>query len=104
MPVGVDVGVMPGTPIPGICIPVRSIIIVVAMKTLPWWPPALARPSGFPRPGWADYSHGKRPNAMTLWLNPPKKIQVGLDRFPLVKADDVRYNRHSRFLQSDPKG
>ena len=35
MPVGVAVGVMPGTPIPGICIPVRSIIIVFAMYSLP---------------------------------------------------------------------
>jgi hypothetical protein len=53
--VGIPVGVptagdaIPGIPMPGIAMPVRSIIIAFAISSLPWIERRPARPSGVPR-------------------------------------------------------
>jgi hypothetical protein len=70
MPVGAAmlVGAMPGIPMPGIAMPVRSIIIVFVMSKLPSVR-APARPSfGHAPARVSQIITGKFPIATTLWL------------------------------------
>jgi hypothetical protein len=70
MPVGAAmlVGAMPGIPMPGIAMPVRSIIIVFVMSKLPSVR-APARPSFGHAPARVpEIITGKFPIATTLWL------------------------------------